>query len=328
MTIAIANLSYANTFGHLVNKVNQMADALSTVVLTVGGSATGNSTLVGTLTVNTVATDTLSSATLLTLSGNVQSTGNLVTTGAVNFKGTTLFDSVSQIRIVGANTTNQFLAANSSTGVLEFRALPAPRFSTLADFNQTGLANGSIAQYNVASNTWVVGTLTSIPTTSVGNLAIGTLTSNLVQPTGNVALSNNTIVTVASTKRVGMGGITSPQATLHINGSAFLTGDWVANFSSDRLLKEDVRVLEGALEKLNKLRGVRFKWVDQVDSDLVSFSVLGTEDVGVIAQEVAEVLPEAVTLREDGYYSVSYHRIIPLLIQAIKELELKLEERS
>ena len=47
------------------------------------------------------------------------------------------------------------------------------------------------------------------------------------------------------------------------------------------------------------------------------------EDVGVIAQEVQEVLPEAVTVRGDGYLAVDYHKIIPLLVEAVKELTEK-----
>ena len=47
------------------------------------------------------------------------------------------------------------------------------------------------------------------------------------------------------------------------------------------------------------------------------------EDVGVIAQEVEQVLPEAVTTRADGYLAVDYHKIIPLLVEAVKELTEK-----
>ena len=48
-------------------------------------------------------------------------------------------------------------------------------------------------------------------------------------------------------------------------------------------------------------------------------------DVGVIAQEVEKVLPEAVTERDNGYLAVDYHKIIPLLIESIKDLSAKVE---
>ena len=48
-------------------------------------------------------------------------------------------------------------------------------------------------------------------------------------------------------------------------------------------------------------------------------------DVGVIAQEILKVLPEVVTQRDNGYYAVRYDKVIALLIEAIKELNDKLE---
>ena len=50
------------------------------------------------------------------------------------------------------------------------------------------------------------------------------------------------------------------------------------------------------------------------------------EDVGVVAQEVNEVLPEVVTVRDDGYLAVKYEKMIPLLIEAMKEQQDQIEE--
>ena len=47
---------------------------------------------------------------------------------------------------------------------------------------------------------------------------------------------------------------------------------------------------------------------------------------GVIAQEIQAVLPEAVIERDNGYFAVDYHKIIPLLIESIKELNQKIEK--
>ena len=49
-------------------------------------------------------------------------------------------------------------------------------------------------------------------------------------------------------------------------------------------------------------------------------------DIGVIAQELQEILPEAVAEKTDGYLGVRYEKIIPLLIQSIKELQLEIKE--
>ena len=82
---------------------------------------------------------------------------------------------------------------------------------------------------------------------------------------------------------------------------------------SDSRLKENIVTIDNAVNKVNKLRGVEFDW--NIKSGLPP----GQHDVGVIAQELEEVIPEAVEVI-DGYKAVAYHKIIPLLIENIKIL--------
>ena len=49
-------------------------------------------------------------------------------------------------------------------------------------------------------------------------------------------------------------------------------------------------------------------------------------DVGVIAQEIEKVLPEVVETRDNGYKAVKYDKIVPLLIESIKDLKAEIEE--
>jgi hypothetical protein len=95
-------------------------------------------------------------------------------------------------------------------------------------------------------------------------------------------------------------------------------GDIIAFITSDKNLKDDVKNIEDPLEKVSKLNGVTFTWNDRQES------YRGT-DIGVIAQEVEEIIPEAVTTRDNGYKAVKYEKIIPLLIESIKELKDKNE---
>ena len=67
-----------------------------------------------------------------------------------------------------------------------------------------------------------------------------------------------------------------------------------------------------------KISGNTYDWVQGSGKE--------GSDVGVIAQEILEVLPEAVTTRETGYLAVRYEKIIPLLIEAIKDLSAKVED--
>ena len=91
--------------------------------------------------------------------------------------------------------------------------------------------------------------------------------------------------------------------------------------TSDRRLKTDIRPLENALAKVLKLNGVNFKWIPQHGID-------SKQHVGVIAQEVEAVLPEAVVTHDDGYKSVSYNELTPLLIEAIKEQQQTIEKQQ
>lgn len=102
---------------------------------------------------------------------------------------------------------------------------------------------------------------------------------------------------------------------LIVNGNVVANGDVVAYNSSDRQLKDNIIVIDNALDKVDRISGVRFTWNNEKQNCYTGV------DVGVLAQEIEEILPEAVVTRDDGYKAVRYEKIIPLLIQAIKELK-------
>ena len=81
---------------------------------------------------------------------------------------------------------------------------------------------------------------------------------------------------------------------------------------SDERLKENIKTIPNALNKVNTIRGVTFTRNDLDDEEKVH--------TGVIAQEVLKVLPEAVSQNENGIYSVAYGNMVGLLIESIKEL--------
>ncbi len=125
------------------------------------------------------------------------------------------------------------------------------------------------------------------------------------------------------------------------------SGYWYLGYSSDARLKTHSILLRQPLKKVRALNGVTYAWNDMArrrfTSDLTSAMAAAREagdeealrrlkeelteqqayltqtQVGVMAQDVEAVLPEAVTLDEDGYRSVAYHMLIPLLIEAVKE---------
>lgn len=115
------------------------------------------------------------------------------------------------------------------------------------------------------------------------------------------------------------GGTT--RAYLTSNGDFYTYGDVTAYYTSDINLKTNVEKITGAVAKIMTLDGITFNWNDKaVDKNITK------REAGVIAQQVIEVLPEAVTTRDNGNLAVKYEQLIPLLIESIKELKLEIEE--
>ena len=99
------------------------------------------------------------------------------------------------------------------------------------------------------------------------------------------------------------------------------TNDIVAYSTSDKRWKNNIKNIDSSLEKLSQINGVEFDWIEDEP-----FHGNKGHDVGVIAQEVELVIPEAVQTRESGMKAVQYDKIIPLLIEAIKELQKQIKE--
>ena len=124
--------------------------------------------------------------------------------------------------------------------------------------------------------------------------------------------------------RIGVGGVTNPQAPLHVQGAVYATGDITAFYTSDQRLKKDVIRIDDALERVRWLNGVEFTWDKEAIEKLENVGPKPDKDIGLIAQDVEKVFPQAVTLREDGYKAVDYSKLVPVLIEAIKELSYRL----
>jgi glutamate racemase len=109
-------------------------------------------------------------------------------------------------------------------------------------------------------------------------------------------------------------------------GAISATGNIIAYNSSDRRLKQNILRITKPLQKLRALGGYNYDWTPDYLSKYqkeVKLGLIKAHDVGVIAQEVLEQLPEAVHTRQDGTLAVSYEKLIPLLIEAILELDRK-----
>lgn len=193
--------------------------------------------------------------------------------------------------------------------------------------NTIGSYNGSTIQFvnslNMASNTSITQNgqaLTSGAFSTIGNgpsqqgffsttTAVPAITMSVGAPTVSpfVVLGNGTLqFPIAGTPVAG-------RYLTCMDGLG--TAEWQdpAPPPSDARLKHDIEPLADSAAILEGLHGVRFKW-----------NVSGNPDVGVIAQDVMRVLPEAVHSTNE-YYAVNYVKIIPVLIEAIKGLQARID---
>ena len=136
-------------------------------------------------------------------------------------------------------------------------------------------------------------------------------TGDVVTLINNIASSNSTNGALVVTGGVGIGG------ALNVGG------DITAFSTSDKNLKENLVPIPNAIDKVGIITGYTYKWKTAgTDHSAVD----GEEDTGVIAQDVEVLgLPGITTTREDGTKAISYKRLTPLLIQAIKELDARLK---
>ena len=236
------------------------------------------------------------------------------------------------------NPAGQFGAPNSAGyfTILQINTVPAqPALNIYGNESVTGnlhvtgditnagnvgiCQNGSTSTFTVGASggntvttingvTNVVGTVSSlfngITGTSIGNI------SGFPGVAFKDGTTTGAFIYSGSSNSVSLIGTTSP--TLNVLNTIYGT-DLVA--TSDGRTKDNIVTVDSALDKLLKMRGVYFE--RKIEP--------GERRVGVIAQEVEEVLPEVVYTHNDGMKSVSYGSIVGLLIEAIKELNLKLE---
>jgi len=111
-------------------------------------------------------------------------------------------------------------------------------------------------------------------------------------------------------------------------GEIRATNNITAYYSSDIKFKENVKDIDNALDKVNHIGGKTFDWTADYIKDHGGEDgyFVQKHDIGVIAQDVKAVLPEAVREREDGSLAVDYPKLVSLAFAAIKELKAEIEQ--
>lgn len=115
-------------------------------------------------------------------------------------------------------------------------------------------------------------------------------------------------------------GTTPTFFTLDVNGTVNATGGY--SQISDRRYKENIQQLENAMDRVRQIKGVQYTFNHGAFPEM-NFTE-GTR-IGFIAQDLKEIVPEAVWQDDDGYYSVEYVAMIPLLVEALKEKDAEIQ---
>lgn len=192
--------------------------------------------------------------------------------------------------------------------------------SNLTALNATQLTSGTVPNARLDAQLQDVAGLA----VTNGNFIVGD-GANFVAESGSTARDSLGLGTSDDVQFDSFGVGTAASGT---TGEIRATNDVTAFYSSDKNLKENIKNIENPIEKIQKINGVTFDWTDDYikkhggEDDYF----VRKKDVGVIAQEIEEVLPEVVATRKDGTKAVKYDRICALLIESIKELKKEIEE--
>ena len=100
-------------------------------------------------------------------------------------------------------------------------------------------------------------------------------------------------------------------------GGSYVAFDGTTVHSSDKTLKKNIKKLESPLSTITSLEGKSFNWKDDRDS---------IKHYGLIAQDVEKILPDIIWKNKEDKMSVNYIELVPILIEAVKELSAEVEE--
>lgn len=138
-----------------------------------------------------------------------------------------------------------------------------------------------------------------------------------------VATANTERMRVTNKGNVGIGTSKPGSYMLNVAGPTYCSsGQWSG---SDQRWKKNVAPLERPLDRVTRLKGVTFNWKTHKHPDK---GFPAGKQIGLIAQEVEKVVPEVVMADGEGYKAVSYEKLTPLLIEAIKAQQRTIEQQQ
>jgi len=254
----------------------------------------------------------ISSTRTLTLdSGSTHFTNGIKTTLNSNtvISGSSQVTGISNAQLTNSTISGISLGSNLATLTIS---------TGLSGTSYNGSGAITIANTGVTSNVAGTGITVSGATGAVTITNAGV--TSAVAGTGVTVSGATGAVTVSIGQAVGTTS-TPTFGNLTINGTITATGDITAFFTSDIRHKNNVQLIDNALDKVNALNGVTWEWNDDVDEVTKT-----TPKTGLIAQDVLDVLPEVVKTRENGFLALDYSKMVGLLVEAIKEQDIVIQK--
>jgi len=255
------------------------------------------------------------------VSGSIDTIAKLWSGGNLNIQGYLTVQN-------GGNTITNTKVGNWDTAYTHSQSAHAPvnaEQNVQANWNETNSGSDAFIQNKP-----------TIPTNylrdNADDTSSGSLTVVSYKFNGNASNPTNTTATIYDQANQGptisglgvcfrTGSVPSQTGKLNSSGTFTVSGDVIAYGSpSDISLKENIKPIKNALNKVEKLQGITFDWKEKQE-DILNIK----EDIGFIAQDVQKVLPELVRKNENGKLSLRHQGIIPVLLEAIKELSNRIK---
>ena len=267
-----------------------------------------------------------------TLYSNTTGSFNVANGKQALFSNTTGFDNTAVgDQSMFFNTTGAF---NTAIGDWSFRLNTVGNFNTVTgiqamyknisgsqntatgclalDYNSSGNLNTAVGYFSGLGNT------TGNNNTLIGSFADVTDT-NLINAgaigyNAKVAQSNSFVIGGTGANAVNVGiGTSSPTERLDVQGNIKATGTITP---SDIRFKKDIEPLQNSLQKISMLNGVSYNWKI---NEFPNRGFDNTQQLGFIAQDIEKIFPQIVHTGSDGYKGVDYVKLIPVLVEAMKE---------
>lgn len=232
-------------------------------------------------------------------------------------------DGDSNRMFIGATNAIE-LGIGSGSGTDEINKRTTIASVTSAGLNVAGYVKFVNGSGSVTFNSASSGTTSYTFPTSTGT-AGQLLTTN---GSGGLSWSNPPppIPPVTTDLQINSLGVGTPASG--VTGEIRATNNITGYFSSDKRFKENVKKIANPLEKIRRLDGVEFDWTDEYIEEHGGEDgyFVRKNDIGVIAQQLQEVLPQLVAEREDGSLAAKYDRITALLIECVKALDEEVKD--